>query len=65
MTQTPRGQGQTKSLGEKMHRRIAVALTASFIAVASFSVRGAWTNADEEAAVRKIIADHDQKGGWS
>ncbi len=45
-----------------MHRRIAVALTASLIAVASFSVRGAGINADEEAAIRKIIAAHDQKG---
>ncbi len=47
-----------------MHRLLAViGLTAGLIALACFSMRGAGTNADEEAAIRKIIAAHDQKGG--
>ena len=53
-----------RSLGENMHRQIVIiALTSGLIAAASLSVRGAGTNADEEAAIRKIIAAHDQKGG--
>ena len=53
-----------RSLGENMHRQIVIiALTSGLIAAASLSVRGAGTNADEEAAIRKIIATHDQKGG--
>jgi ketosteroid isomerase-like protein len=47
-----------------MYRRFAViALTAGVIAAMCFRMRGAGTNTDEEAAIRKIIAAHDQKGG--
>ena len=47
-----------------MHRQIAtITLTAGLIALAFAGVRGAGTNADEEAAIRKVIAAHDQKGG--
>src|SRR5271154_5606605 len=47
-----------------MHRQISViALTAVLVAVASCVMWGAGSDADEEAAIRKIIAAHDQKGG--
>jgi len=42
---------------------VVVALVIGFMAIASSGVRGAGRNADEEAAIRMLIAAHDQKGG--
>ncbi len=46
-----------------MNRNYVAALTACSIAIASFAMRGADSNAAEEAVIRKIIGAHDQKGG--
>ncbi len=46
-----------------MHRKLVViVLVIGFLAVASSRVRGAGSNAAEEAAIRKLIAAGDQTG---
>ena len=47
-----------------MQRQLIVAAVAvGFLAITSSGVRGAGTNAADEAAIRKLIAAGDQKGG--
>ena len=42
---------------------LSAALAAGLLALVSSHLQAAGSNADEEAAIRKIIAAHDQKGG--
>ena len=42
---------------------LSAALAAGLLALVSTELKAAGSNADEEAAIRQIIAAHDQKGG--
>ena len=47
-----------------MNRKcLSIVLAAGLLALASSHLQAAGRNADEEAAIRQIIAAHDQKGG--